>query len=296
MRSITYTNATNNFSLTFGEEEFQPFILASVDGLYSVKNNVQMSDNTMTDGSTYQGSIAVKRNIVLRIMDNPQSEDFVYDQYNRDILYTLFRKGEFGTLIYTENGVSRKIECQTESITRALKGSRIFTISLLCPNPMFTDVDDKRVAMANWISNFQFPHNFVEEGEEIDYKSDVRSVNIVNDIAADNTGLTIEIVASGTVSNITISHIELDEHISVGSTGKSFTMVLGDKLIITTGLNNKHVRLVHNGVTSEMNQYVTEDSEFIQLIYGNNNITYSATTGEEYMSVNISYNFQYEGA
>lgn len=34
---------------------FEPFFLVSVDGIYTVSNNVVTSENTMVDGSTYQG-------------------------------------------------------------------------------------------------------------------------------------------------------------------------------------------------------------------------------------------------
>ena len=33
---------------------FEPFFLVSVDGIYTVSNNVVTSENIMVDGSTYQ--------------------------------------------------------------------------------------------------------------------------------------------------------------------------------------------------------------------------------------------------
>jgi hypothetical protein len=73
-------------------------------------------------------------------------------------------------------------------------------------------------------------------------------------------------------------------------------MIRGDVLVITTGINNKHIRLTRGGVTTEVNEYMTEDSEFIQLMYGNNNIAYDASEGEEFMAVDIKYSYEYEGA
>lgn len=295
MRSITCTNKTTNQSITFGEDKFAPFFLATADGLYESRNNLYVSNNTMTDGGTYQGSVAKVRNIVLYVMDNPQSDNFIYNQYNRDLLYSLFRKGEEGTLIYTENGESRKIDYFSESVKRANKGSRLFSISLICPNPMFKDKTEHNVSMANWVDGFEFIHEFIEEGEEFSYRSSVRLVNIVNDIAANNIGLTIKITASGIVSNPSITHVETEKSINIGSNAKPFTMERGDVLIITTGVNNKHVRLTSGNVTTEVNEYLTEDSEFIQLMFGDNNIAYDADSGEEYMIVEIKYSYEYEG-
>ena len=296
MRSITCTNKTTGVSITFGEEGFTPFFLATVDGLYQSKNSLYISDNTMTDGGTYQGSIAKKRNIVLYVMDNPQSEDFIYNQYNRDLLYSLFRKDEKGTLIYTENGKSRKIDYYSEGVKRANKGSRLFSISLICPNPMFTDENSHTVSMADWLDGFEFIHEFIEDGEELGCRSGERLVNIVNDIATNNIGLTIVMEAIGNVTNPSIIHVETEKKTFIGSTANPFSMVRGDKLTITTATNNKHVRLTHEGVTTEVNEYLTEDSEFIQLMYGNNNIAYDADVGEDYLTVDITYSYEYEGA
>jgi hypothetical protein len=296
MRSITCTNKVTGISITFGEEAFAPFFLATADGIYVSKNNVYISKNTMTDGGTYQGSVAEDRNIVLYVMDNPQSNDFVYNQRNRDLLYSLFRKDEEGTLVYTENGKSRKINYVSEGVKRANKGSRLFTISLICPNPRFTDETEHNVSMANWIDGFEFIHEFVEEGEEFGYRSNERLVNIVNDVATNNIGLTITIQANGTVVNPSITHVEMEKSIKIGSNAKPFTMARGDVLVITTGINNKHVRLTSGNVTTEVNEYLTEDSEFIQLMFGDNNIAYDASSGDEYMVVNIKYAYEYEGA
>ena len=67
-RTITCRN-DDGYELTFGETGFDPFLLESCDGCYSVKNNVTMSDNTMLDCATYQGSVAAKRKIVLGLRD-----------------------------------------------------------------------------------------------------------------------------------------------------------------------------------------------------------------------------------
>lgn len=280
--------------MTFSEDKFSPFFLASLDGVYTISNNVYISDNTMTDGGTYQGSVAAKRNIVITAIANPKN--MIYNQPDRDLLYLLFRKDEIGELVYTENDVSRKIEYVTESITRAPRGSRAFTISLLCPSPMFEDVNENSVSIANWLDGFEFIHEFDEDGEELGSQSGEHSVNIVNDVATSNIGITAIITATGSITNPSITRIESDESIKVGSIAHPFTMERGDVLTITTAVNNKHVRLTRNGVVTEVNEYLTEDSEFIQLMYGDNNIVCSADAGDSYMSVDIKYTFKYEAA
>lgn len=295
MREIKCVNNENGLTLTFSENKFTPFLLASVDGVYKAENNVYTSENTMIDGSTYQGTSAKMRNIVISLIADPQG-NFVYNQSDRDLLYSLFRKGEKGTLYYTENDVTRKIDYYAESISRESKRSRLFTISLLCPNPLFKDEVEHVESMANQLSMFEFIHEFTADGEELAQRSSVRLVNIVNDIAIDNIGLNISITANGNVTNPSITRVESNESLKLGTVENPFYLARGDILNITTAIGNKHVRLTRGGVTTEVNEYLTEDSEFIQLMFGNNNIAYDADGGVDYMVVDIKYSYEYEGA
>ena len=70
----------------------------------------------------------------------------------------------------------------------------------------------------------------------------------------------------------------------------------GDVVIITTAVNNKHVYLIRGETKTEVNEFVTEESKYIQLMRGHNNIGYTAELGEEYLSVTIQYRMKYSGA
>jgi hypothetical protein len=73
-------------------------------------------------------------------------------------------------------------------------------------------------------------------------------------------------------------------------------MVSGDIVIITTMMNDKHVYLLRGTEKTEVNEYMTEDSVFIQLMRGDNNIGYTADQGDGYLSVAIQYRMKYSGA
>lgn len=60
-------------------------------------------------------------------------------------------------------------------------------------------------------------------------------------------------------------------------------------------INNKAVYLVRDGVKQEINEYLDEDSDFIQLQHGTNTIRYTADAGEDYLNVTVSYRFRYLG-
>lgn len=289
-RSITCSN-NDGVSITFGEKGLSPFLLVAAEGIYEVANNVTISENTMTDGGAYQGSIAKIRNIVLTL------KDITNHVYNRNLLDALFKSGTPGTLVFKEDENEREINYYVESInSTGESGARTYTVSLLCPDPFFYALSDVVVYLAAWMGNFEFAHEFIEAGEEFGYRSNQRSLNIVNEQAEDGTGLNITISAAGVVQNPSVIRVESNEAITIGTTSTPFDMEAGDTLLITTADNDKHVYLTRNGITTEVNQYITEDSVFIQLMRGNNNIGYSATIGIDQMSVRISYRLKFASA
>lgn len=289
-RDITYINA-DGFSVKFGEDALNPFLLVDAEGAYFANNNVTISNNTMTDGGAYQGSVAKVRNIVLTLRDK---DDHVY---NRNLINALFKAKQQGTLIFREETNERKISCHVESVnSTGESGSRTYTVSLLCPDPFFYAMNDVVVYLASWVGAFTFPHDFLESREEFGYRENRRIQDIVNEQAEDGIGLTITISAMGGVTNPSVVRVESNEYLRLGSESNPFEMVAGDVLTITTSDNDKHVYLTHDGVTSEVNQYITEDSVFIQLMRGDNNIGYAADVGVDLMTVRISYRLKYASA
>lgn len=289
-RSITCSNS-DGVSLTFAEKGMTPFLLVDAEGCYYVQNNVTISENTMSDGGAYQGSIARVRNIVLTL------RDLQNHVHNRNLLDALFKSGEAGTLIFREEENERQINYYVESVNSTGQyGARTYTVSLLCPDPFFYALQDVSVFMAAWVPNFEFVHEFISSGEEIGYRDLQRSQNIDNQNAADNIGMTITITVNGNVTNPSVTRVESNETITVGTETKPLNMVAGDVLTITTADNDKHVYLTSDGVTTEINEYLTEDSVFIQLMRGSNNIGYSAASGESNMVVELTYRLKYQSA
>ena len=290
-RKVTCTNA-DGVSVEFTEDLSSPFILMSISGVYTVDNTVSMTDNTMINGATYQGSVAKKRNIVLYIKD-------MYDFYDhRNLLNEVFKQNERGKLVIEDEGVKRAIGYYVESVN----GNKIkphihyHTISLMCDDPFFTTVHPNNIYIAEWVPGFEWPHNFLSKKETFGYRSQVRMRTIENVDAIEDVGLDIIITCTNTIQNPMLAVIERNQRIHIGDEEHPFTMGRGDILEITTGEGNKHVYLTHDGVKQEMNYLMTEDSDFIQLRRGTNSIGYDAEAGAQYMVIRIRYNMQYARA
>lgn len=289
-RKIRCTNE-NNLSLVF-TDTFTPWLLEKCEGIYLVKNNVATSENTMTDGSTYQGSTTSMRNIVLTLRDSPYADH----RENRQLLYSLFKAKSPGVFTYIEGEQTRQIDYYVESVDiDSHKNSRRATVSLLCPDPFFVDLEDISIQMAGWVSAFEWQHQFPAAGEEFGYRTSESLKTIENDSAADHIGLTITIEAAGPASNPVITHVEQGESISVGTETNPMELIAGDVIQITTHTNNKHAYLIRNGVKTEVNEYLSEDSEFLQIMSGSNTFGYNADSGKSYLSVSIAFRYRYPG-
>ena len=274
----------------FSYEEEADFFLISLDGAYSVSNNVVTSANTFTDGSTYQGSTTIQRNIVITC-------EFDTDyQEKRDYLYKSFKPKSPGTLYYTEGEEERQIDYYVESIEIDEAGvARNAVISLICPDPFFKDPTDTTVVMAGWEPVFEFVHEFTDELEELGVRVAELVKTIENDSAADYIGIEVLMQASGEVVNPVLYHLQQDIHIQVGTVDYPFTMDPGDIVKITTGTNEKNVFLIRGSEQTTINEYLEDESEFIQLIHGMNTFVYDAESGIDYLDVTIKYRFRYLG-
>lgn len=287
-RYITCTNE-ENISVKFGST-FSPFLLTAVDGVYKVESSISSTDSNLIDGVIYQGSKIASRNIVLTLRDKTNHKD------NRELLYRLFRPKSKGTLRYFENDDVKKIEYYVESIEiSGSENSRTATVSLICTDPFFYDNEETVMYMAEWNGSFEFEHEFTANKEEFGYRSLAKSLYIQNLTPRDDIGLKIEITSIGNAKNIKVAHVEQKKAISIGTDTKPFNMVAGDVVDITTEKGNKHVSLTREGVVTEINNYLSEDSEFIQLNVGDNNIGYDAEEGVSNLSIKISFTYKYNG-
>lgn len=288
-RAIHCKNS-DGVEVVFNYDDESAFFLESVDGVMSVSNTVTTSENTMIDGATYQGSVTKERNIVITAHI---SKNHVH---NRNLLYKCFKPKSHGILTYAEEDERRMIDYIVEEIEIDEKGVvRNAVISLICTDPFFKDEHDTIIVMAGWQPCFEWAHEFLEQKESFGVRVAEIIKEIDNDSAADNIGIEILIGATGAVLNPAMYHTEQGEYIRIGTEENPFTLHSGEAVRITTEINEKAVYLVKDEGETEINQYLDEGSEFIQLVHGKNTFTYAADDGRDYMNVTITYRFRYLG-
>ena len=286
-RVITCVNQYNMKGV-FSEGAFGPFLLADVDGLYEMASTVNLMSNSMLDGASFQSTVLPKRNIVLTLKD---ISDFTS---HRAFLNTLFVPKSKGTLYFDEGNEHRKIDYYVEKVTSdGINAYRTIQVSLICPDPYFYDLYDTSFTMSSFMPSFSFRHAFTAAKEEFGYRQKEKIKVINNDLSVDGTGMTIKMLCNGSVKNPSITRVEDHAHIYIGTAEKPLNLVAGDVVTVTTDNGNKKVTLTHDGNTSNINQYLSEDSSFLQLSRGTNSIGYSADEGVDSMIIGISYRQRY---
>ena len=168
-RIITCKN-TDGVKMTFRETSMDdPFILVKADGIYDAEYDVATSKNTLMPGSTYLGTNATEKYIVLTLKDR---SNFAAD---RDLLDELFKEGDEGTLIVSDEHHLRQISYYVEKLySDAIHDVRHHTISLKCPDPRFYATGDAIVRIGDINKAWEFPHNFLAVGEEFGFRSTKR--------------------------------------------------------------------------------------------------------------------------
>ncbi len=263
-----------------------PFFLKSVDGLHEVLGVVAGMKSAYAIGENYIGTSVEKRNIIIK---GAIRDDVIN---NRQRLYRAFPLKSTGILYYYEDGLERKIEYKVESIQIDNKGlHKQFQISLICPNPYFTDLDKTILQMATWSPCFKFalkiPH---DTGIKFGVKNTTSMVTVQNDTNIE-FGMTLTFTANDTVVNPSLFNVDTREEMKIEK-----TMVAGDKIIVNTYRQNKNITYipVSTGVEENINNLMVYGSKFLQVHHGSNTFRYNADTGVDNLEAVIEYVNEYE--
>ena len=279
MKTIKCTNNNGLTAVFTYDHDTTEYFLVSLDGVYSIKNAINTTQNATTDGSSYSGEGLEQRNIVITANIRQNYRE------NRDYLSRVFKVHSAGTFYHEEDGQTRKIEYYVESIDIEEKGVlRACTISLICPDPYFKDSEATHIEMASWEDGFEFELEISEDGMEFGTRSK-ETIKVVDNESTTDIGIKMTIIAEDEVTNPTIMNVTTGETLKL-----LCTMIAEDQIVITTQQGNIDVVLIRNGEEIDYNYTVDEENEgYVQLETGRNYINYTADAGGDYMNVNFDF-------
>ena len=150
-----------------------------------------------------------------------------------------------------------------------------FKISGLCPDPLFRENTENRVAAATTVGMFHFPliiNKTQQQPPQIVFglRQPSLIVNVYNGGAV-RTGMRMVFKATGTIKNPSFINVMTQEYFKINK-----TMVAGETVTINTTIGEKKVIGFLNGVEQNYFKYRDLDSTWLQLEVGDNLFRYDA--------------------
>lgn len=302
IRSITVTNYLgDSIKLDLARPEESGFAVTSITGLGSGKANINMTEVATNDGSLYNSSRLPSRNIVISLKYLWQStiEDV------RQLSYKYFPIKKKLTLLIETDNRKAEIEGYTET-----NDPNIFSkdegadISIVCPNPFFYSAGKNRINTTIFYGVeplFEFPFS----NESLD-KCSLQMGEIQNQTEKtivysgdSEIGVTILIHAIGEARNITICNTGTREIMRIDTDKlEAFTgsgIIAGDEIIISTVKGQKSITLLRNGRTTNILNCLDKNSDWFQLVKGDNIFAYTVEKGRANLQFKIENRVIYEG-
>lgn len=258
--------------------------LTEIDGLLPEKAVINITKLVNSDGSILNNARVESREITITVKPRGNIEE------NRQRLYDFFRVKKETVLHYKNDTRDLKITGVVESFDGSLfEQTQTIDITLLCMNPYFEDSTKTSEVMASVEDLFEFPFAIEKEGIEFS-RINKELVKVVKNKGDTETGLIIEMTATGRVVNPIIYNVDTREYF-----GLKIEMQLGDVIKINTNGLSKKVELLRYGETRNIINNIIKGNKWFKLETGDNTFTYKCESGEENINIKFTYSNVYEG-
>lgn len=275
----------NGYSIEIGTGF--PFFLEETTGIHEFSGDVSTVKSAFGVGSKFIGTSINDREITISGYFKSRNKQRIPQ---RRRLYNVFSLNQKGTLFYYEEDKQYKIDYYVKDVKIQNKFAfDPFQIDLICPSPYFTDLEETMISLSTWKKLFSFPLEF-PQGVGIQFGE--KSQNLLAEIENESNieiGMRIILMADNTVINPKITNVITNEEFSLNT-----TMERGDKIEISTYINNKNIYLIQGGEKHRKNNLLNFGSKFLQIHPGNNVFKFSAEDGIEDLSLEFYYYKSYE--
>ena len=265
MFEITLENKIGN-RLQFGAGT--PFTIKEFTGLNPPKANINMSEAAFIDGALYNSAKLQTRNVNLAFYIEYDAEN------NRMEVYKVLQSKHYIKLYFVSEKMDAYLEGYIDSINFTYFAKKqVCTVSIICPFPYFKSESEDSSMLSKIIPSFHFP--FPTSNELIFGLIDSYAAIYVENKGMVETGLTFELNAEASVSNPIIINYMTNEFMQINA-----DLVQGDLVTITTGQGNKSVKLLREGVETNIFYLLDKDSTWLQLPMEGANFIYRVESGD----------------
>lgn len=280
-------NTKNNvLKLTQNESDFQVY---DIQGLNPPKAQINVSKVAGMDGSKFNSSKLAERNIVIYIKLNGNVEA------NRIYLYSFFNTKEWCRFYYKNGARSVYIEGFVETVeVTSFTNNEVMQVSILCPSPYFKAASEIIDDVSKAIAKFKFPFSINVNNPIVFSTIDNTRITDVYNNSETESGVIIEVDVRGTVNSLQIKNTQTGEKITL-----NYEFIKHDKIIINTNKGDKSIKLIRNGVESNIFTSIQKGSTFFQLSIGDNYFSYivngSATDDNDLIHIVFKHFTLYRG-
>jgi hypothetical protein len=299
---ITVMNYLNEYVvLELRSPEKSGFLVRSVGGLGPAKADINNTQLSSSDGGIFNSSRLQSRNIVMSLDLLP----YPTVEHTRQLSYKYFPiKKRVEIMIETDNRVCIThgyIESNEPDIFSDRENTQI---SIMCPDPYFYSADTNLTVFSGFDSTFEFPFEnlsldskVIEMGTIINLTSS--SVYYTGDA---DIGVVFTLNAIGAATNVSIFNSNTGEYFTIDTDRLTLIMddsndgiIDGDEITISTVKGNKYVRMLRDGVYTNILNSLDRDADWLQLTRGDNVFAYTAETGITNLQFKIENQIIYEG-
>lgn len=260
------------------------YAVTDISGLNPAPANINVSKLAMSDGSILNSTSVKERNIVITIYIMKEIEK------NRIALYKFFRPKQYVKLYYSNDTRDVFIEGYIETFEGTLfTKSEKFQISIICPSPFFSSVNETSTILTNVDSEFSFPFSIPNEGVVFSNLNDFNIGTIINS-GDTEAGMIIDLYSTGDVISPIIYNNVTHEFL-----GLNYVIKAGNTVRIVTKRGQKSITLLTYGSTRNLINYITKNSTWLQLETGSNVFTVKTTSGKEFLTTKITHVDLFEG-
>ena len=290
---IKNVKITNEFgeSITITLADTEPetgLFITAIDGLGPSKADVIMKDVATMDGKIYQTARANEKTIAFHFL-------FIQTQFMtvedaRQLTYKYFPLKRKVNLIFETDNREAQIEGYVESNEPDIFEENSNTvITIKCETPWFTKYGlegTQEILFSDVVHTSEFEFEDIDDySPTLEFSSiESKRENVISYKGEADSGILMSIYAYGRFTYPTIYNNTTRERFSI-DTGKVEALIgspikYGDEIRISTYQNDKYIRLIRDGITTNILNAVDKDVDWFTSHPGDNTFSYTCQTGE----------------
>lgn len=259
-----------------------PRYLPILTGTGPVAATINRSKMATADGTQHNSGTVGERNLLLTIY---LRQDVAQARLN---LYRYIGTNRPIRVYYQNDGLDVFIDGHVETAdVDPWARDENMAVSIICPMPYWQDVAESYADASHVAALFEFPFAIDSSGVELSTRDETRAAVVYNGGHV-KTGITVELVATERSLQPRIYNVTTGAYM-----GFYVDMLAGDRLVVCTEDGKKSITHIRDGVKTNYFNTIMEDSDWLALVEGENEISYTVDEGS--MTLAIRYTNKYQG-